>query len=338
MRSGYEQGYANGDLSGVMSGFGGGLQSSISMTNRQNMLVPSSITEPKLKPIFHINGDSVALTGGTVQIAYNHIRSTPGELMTNTANNYGIFDQTAGGTYRPPLVVNGLNGRNYINFADTGNRYLSSYTSAAFYATTSPSVSATGFTYMFVIKRKQGATYTILDGRDSTTLSTAGDLLLEVNSSGSITFEYDGGSGGTPTTMIGTAGVNLLNDWSILTVKCQLRNDNGVIPSDSSGSTIAKRYSMPIGNKYGVGSEIDIFVNGIEQRKTITTNTWTNSDYYGDGTFRMLNRNIFIGNKGSVFGTSGTQIGSALMIPSYISKAYQTRLENYFRWYYSLPF
>jgi hypothetical protein len=52
----------------------------------------------------------------------------------------------------------------------------------------------------------------------------------------------------------------------------------------------------------------------------------------------MLDRDIWIGNKGSVFATSGTHIASALMIPSYISNAYQQRLENYFRLYYSLPF
>lgn len=338
MNRGLEQGYANGSLSGAMSGLGGGLQSSYVMTNRLNMLVPSSITEPKLKPVFHINADNVALTSGAVQIAYNQIRSTPGELMTNTANTYGIFDQTAGTTYRPPLVVNGLNGRNYMNFSDTANRYLSSYTGAALYSTTTPSVTATGITYMMVVKRKQGGLYSLIDARDSSTLATAGDLLLEVNASGSITFEYDGGIGGSPTLLIGSAGVNLLNDWSILTVKCQLRSDNGAIPDDTSGITQAKRYMMPIGNRYGYGSQIDIFVNGVEQRKTITTNTWTNSDYFNDGTYRMLNRNIFIGNKGSVYATSGTQIASVLMIPSYISKAYQQRLENYFRWYYSLPF
>lgn len=339
MRSGLEQGFANGSLSGNMSGLGGGLQSSYVMTNRQNMLIPSSITEPKLKPIFHINADNVALTSGAVQIAYNQIRSTPGELITNTANNYGIFDQTAGTTYRPPLVVGGFNGKNYMNFSDTSNRYLSSFvTSTSMYATTTPSVTGTGMTYMFVVKRKQGGTYTILDARDSSTLSTAGDLLLEVNAAGAITFEYGGGFGGTPTLFSGTAGVNLLNDWSIVTVKGQLRSDNGAIPNDSSGSTLAKRYAMPIGNRFGTGSPLDIFVNGVEQRKTITTNTWTNSDYYNDGTFRMLDRDIWIGNKGSVFATSGTHIASVLMIPAYISKAYQTRLENYFRWYYSEPF
>jgi hypothetical protein len=338
MNRGLEQGYANGILLGAQSGLGQGLQSSIAMKNRVNTMSPIGITEPKLKPVFYINADNVALTSGSVQIAYNQIDNTPGQYWVKVEN---IFDQTAGTTYRPPLVVGGLNGKNYMDFSDTGNRYLSSAVIASvyMYASTSPAVSASGFTYMFVIKRKQGATYTILDGRDSTTLATAGDILLEVDANGRITFTYNGGISGSANILTGTAGVNLLNDWSIVTVKCQLRIDGGAIPGDSDGSPITTRFAKPIGNKYGhASSAIDIFVNGIEQPKTITTNTFTNVDYYNDGSFRMLDRNIFIGNKGSVFGTSGTQIAAAMMIPAFISKGYQQKLENYFRSYYSLPF
>lgn len=341
MNRGLEQGYSNGILSGPLSGLGSGLQSSVSMKNRLNSLNPSAITEPKLKPVFYINADNVALTSGSVQIAYNLIDDTSGQFWSKIEN---IFDQTAGTTYRPPLVVNGFNGRNYMNFSDTGNRYLSSSTSIGtyMYASTTPAVSATGFTYMFVIKRKTGGTYTILDGRDSSTLPTTGDLLLEVNAAGAITFQYCGGNSGTISTLNGTAGVNLLNDWSILTVKCQLRIDNGTIPSDSDtpgASPMTKRFTRPSGNKFGgVSSAIDIFVNGIEQPKTITSGSFTNADWYGDGSFRMLDRDVWIGNKGSVFATSGTHIASALMIPAYIDKSYQQRLENYFRNYYSEPF
>lgn len=341
MNRGLEQGYANGVLSGVQSGLGQGLQSGFGMKNRLNSLNPSTITEPKLKPVFYINADNVALTSGSVQIAYNLIDDTSGQYWSKIEN---IFDQTAGSTYRPPLVVGGFNGRNYMNFADTGNRYLSSSTSIGtyMYASTTPAVSATGMTYMFVIKKKSGGTYTIFDGRDSSTLATTGDLLLEVNAAGAITFTYCGGNSGTISTLNGTAGVNLLNDWSILTVKCQLRIDNGVIPDDSStvgGSPMTKRFARPSGNKFGsVSSSIDIFVNGVEQPKTITSGTFTNADWYNDGSFRMLDRDLWIGNKGSVFATSGTHIASALMIPCYIDKAYQQRLENYFRNYYSEPF
>ena len=339
MRRGLEQGFANGSLSGLQSGLGSGLQSSVAMKNRLNSLDPSTIIEPKLKPVFYINADNVALTSGSVQIAYNLINSTPGELFPKVED---IFDQTAGGTYRPPLVLKGLNGRNYMNFADTGNRYLSSSTAIGtnMYASTTPAVSGTGMTYMFVIKRKRGGTYTIFDGRDSSTLATTNDLLLEVNSAGAITFTYSGGNGGTVTSLLGTAGVNLLNDWSILTVKCQLRIDNGAIPSDSDGpSPITKRFAKPIDNGFGSQtSAIDIFVNGVEQQKTISSGSFTNADWYSDSTYRMFDRDVWIGNKGSVFATAGTQIAAALMIPAYISKAYQQRLENYFRIYYSLPF
>ena len=207
------------------------------------------------------------------------------------------------------------------------------------YASTTPAVSAMGFTYMFVIKRKPNSSGTILDARDASTLATTNDLLLEVNAAGRITFEYCGGNSGAVTTLIGTAGVNLLNDWSIVTVKCQLRIDGGTLPSDSDtpgASPATKRFNVPIGSK--TGSPIDIFVNGIEQQKTITSGSFTNADWYLDGSYRMLDRDIWIGNKGSVFATSGTYIAAALMVPAFISKAYQQRLENHFRTYYSLPF
>jgi hypothetical protein len=311
------------------------------MTNRLNSLSPISVIEPKLKPVFYINADNVALTSGSVNIAYNLINDTPGQFWPKIEN---IFNQTAGTTYRPPLVVNGFNGRNYMNFADTGNRYLSSAITPAsvyMYASTTPAVSAFGMTYMFVIKRLKGATRTILDARDSSTLATTNDLLLEVDTNGRITFDYKGGNSGGATSFTGTAGVNLLNDWSILTVKCQLREDGGNLPQDSDtpgGSPATKRFLRPIDARIGSSSPLDVFVNGIEQQKTITTNTFTNADWYNDGSFRMLDRDIWIGNKGSVFATSGSHIAAALMIPAYISNAYQQRLENYFRNYYSFPF
>ena len=342
MNRGLDSGFVFGSATGARSGLHQGLQQGETVNSRVNLLNPASIIEPRLKPVFYINGDNVALTSGSVQIAYNLVSDTPGQYWPKIEN---IFDQTAGTTYRPPLVTNGLNGRNYINFADTGNRYLSSALTPAsvyMYGSTTPAVSAAGMTYMFVIKRKQGGTYTILDGRDSSTLATTNDLLLEVNAAGRITFSYCGGNSGTVTTLNGTAGVNLLNDWSILTVKCQLRIDGGYIPADSDtpgASPMTKRFAKPSGAKIGnQAAAIDIFVDGIEQQKAITSGSFTNADWYGDGSFRMLDRDIWIGNKGSVFATSGTHIAAALMIPAYIDKAYQQRLENYFRSYYSLPF
>jgi hypothetical protein len=52
----------------------------------------------------------------------------------------------------------------------------------------------------------------------------------------------------------------------------------------------------------------------------------------------MFDRQIAIGNKASTYATSGTHIAMVLMIPAYISKALQTKLENYFRYYYNRTF
>ena len=95
---------------------------------------------------------------------------------------------------------------------------------------------------------------------------------------------------------------------------------------------------MPIDSRVGSGSALDVYVNSVEQYKTLTTNTFTVSDYFGDDTYRMLNRQLFIGNKQVTAGTSGTHIAAAMMIPAYISNALQTKIENYFRFYYNRPF
>jgi hypothetical protein len=341
MRRGLEQGFANGSLSGLQSGLGQGLQSSVAMKWRLNSLDPSSIIEPKLKPIFYINADNVATVSNNVSLTYNLI-DPAGNGQDLLKPNDTPFENTAGSSFRPPLVLKGLNGRNYMNFAFSSGRYLQTAATTPFLYnndTVGAKATGTGMTWMFVIKRQDVVSaVNILDGRDSSVTPTTNDLLLEVDTNGRITFDYRGGVGGSVTSLIGTAGVNLLNDWSILTVKCQLRKDGGALPADNVTPLTEKRYAVPSGASIGATSPIDIFVNGVEQQKTITTNTFTNADHNNDGSFRMFNRDMWIGNKQSSFGNSGTFIAAALLIPAYIDKAYQQRLENYFRVYYSLPF
>jgi hypothetical protein len=334
MRRGLESGLILGDSKGVYSGLKGGLQGAY-MTNKSNMINPSSITDPKVKPVFYINADNVALVSNAVSIAYNLVETQPNDIFIKVEN---IFTQLGGTTYRPPIVFGGLGGKNYMQFGDTSNRIMECDT-ASVYSRTSPNANATGFTYIFIIKRVPGGTRTILDARDSPSLAGPGDLLLEVNAAGRITFDYKGGFSGTTTSMIGTAGVNLLDDWSILTVKCQLRTDGGHIPNDGEGpSPVSKRFAMPANARVGSGSALDVYVNSVEQYKTLTTNTFTVSDYFGDDTYRMLNRPLFLGNRQVTAGTSGTHIAAAMMIPAYISNALQTKIENYFRYYYNRPF
>lgn len=339
MERGYENGLVQGNTAGLSSGLHGGLFSNV-MTKRLNMLNPSTIRDPKRNPVFYINADNILPNGETVEICYNLAENIPNQILQKVEN---IFTQTAGTSYRPPLVRGGLGGKDYMNFADTANRYLVSSTSAQMYCTiNSPTgvyASGTGFTYMFVIRRAPGSTGTvsILDGRDSTSIQGTNDILLELNGNNAITFDYRGGQGGSVTNIIGTAGTGLLTDWSIVTVKCQLRLDGGPLPLDNQFSSY-KRYDMPRDNRVGLTSPIDIFVNGVEQQKTITTNNFTNADHFGDDSYRMLDRQVYIGNKGNVFGTSGTHIAAALMIPAYVDKSFQQRIENYFRYYYNKPF
>lgn len=335
MNRGLENGLILGSSKGLYQGINSGLQGFIT-PNKWNILDPTTITDPKIKPVFYINGDNVTHSLNVISSAQNLIYKTSNELLTTVEN---IFDQSTT-SYKPTLVKNNLGGKSIIDFTDTaGSKSL--FSTSPMYAITSPQISGTGMTYIFVIKRQPGATRTILDGRDSSFGATVNDITLEVNNAGSITFDYRGGIPGTTTSFIGTAGVNLLNDWSILTVKAQLRNDGGFIGTDSSAigaSPVTKRYIAPINAKVGPLSPLDIYVNGKEQYKNMTTNTFTNADYFSDNSFRMFNRIIRIGNKQTGYSTSGTYIAAALMIPAYISYAVQTKIENYFRFYYNRPF
>ena len=338
MIRGSENGLVQGNTVGIGAGLHNGLSGNI-MTRKLNYLNPSHIRDPKRTPVFYINGDNVTLNSGTVQLTHNLIDDVPNRLLLKVED---ILTQTAGTTYRPALTLNGLGGKNYINFADNNAYLVSSGTAQMYCAINSPTnnyVTGTGFTYMFVIRRAPGVTGTvsILDGRSSTTLTSVNDILIESDASGAITFDHRGGNSGLVTGITGTAGSNLLDDWSILTIKCQLRIDGGPLPLDGQFGAY-KRYDMPKDNRVGNTSPIDIFVNGVEQQKKIATNNFTNADHFNDGSYRMLDRDIFIGNKGSVFGTAGTHIAAAVMIPAYVDKAFQQRIENYFRYYYNKPF
>ena len=338
MNRGLETGLILGSSKGTYSALNSGL-TGMSMTNKLNMLDPSTITDPKVKPTFFINGDNVVLLSGTVLNMPNlTAKNTPGELLPWVST---AFEQTAGTSFRPAYLKNYLNGRAVLSF--TPARYIiwSTLATSYAYASTTPSVSGTGMTYMFVIKRKDPVPGTIVDARDSAISNTTGDLLIEFDAQGRILFSYYGGDSGGATLIsgrVGEPGAGICNDWSIVTVKCQLRKDGGEIPSDSSGPTIAKRYAMPVDNRIGSTSPINIYVNGVELQKTITANAFTNADFNNDDSFRILERQISIGNKGGAYVNGGSYIAAALLIPAYISNGMQKRIENYFRYYYNQPF
>lgn len=353
MNRGLENGYIGGISSGIPSGLSGGLHSGNVMQGMTNRVNPASEIAPKTKPVFLINGENITLISGLVQYATNVMPSTSGELFPKYEN---IFEQLVGSTYRPTLARGGFGGRNYINFADTvakpstwQNSYLASAvsTAAPLYYQSAPSVSGAGITLMMVVRRAPGISgaVTLFDGREAPATPSPNDLLLELDASNRITFDYRGGQSGTTTAYIGTAGRNLLKDWSIVTVKCQLRIDGGALPSDTTivpgPGIFTKKYAHPSGadiSSSGVGAPLEVFVNGIQQPLSVTTNTYTNGDYFGDSSFRMVNRRMYIGNKGTVYGTAGTHIAAVLMVPCFLDKAIQQRWENHFRSYYSYPF
>ena len=336
MENGQHNGLIKGSSKGSYDGLSEGYHNFL--TNRWNSIDPKDISDPRYKPVFYVNADNCATVNNAATILYNQMEKTSNDIFSPYDN---IFTQ-AGVSLTPPLVKGGLGGKNYLDFASNLSYYMLSadvLASPLYYSTTSPNIgSGRGFTYMFIVKRKQGGTYTILDGRDSSAIPTTNDILLEVNSDGRITFELCGGSSGTVTRLVGTSGVNLLNDWSILTCKHQLRFDGGGYPN--TNATIGNKfYGNPSGNKVGNNScALELYVNGVEQPKIITTSTYTNADFNNDGSYRMFNRRIAIGNRASSYATSGSYIAAVLMIPAYIDSALQAKLENYFRYYYNRPF
>lgn len=84
-----------------------------------------------------------------------------------------------------------------------------------------------------------------------------------------------------------------------------------------------------LSGKNGSGSEQELYIDGVRQ-KVIVAATYTAATSFFDTAL------YFGGNSSQTFG--GNTIAAGLVFDYALSSAEQTRIENYFRWYYGLAF
>ena len=135
---------------------------------------------------------------------------------------------------------------------------------------------------------------------------------------GDLSVEFDGTNinvifTGNPTTETATyraSDPRILNNWIILTVKARLSLPNGI------------------------GSAIDIHVNSMRKKTTIsdTISSWSRVPVS-----TWSNPYIQFGNSSQTTG-GNNQIAAGFITEQWMNESEQLRVENYFRWYYGNSF
>lgn len=214
-----------------------------------------------------------------------------------------IYNLIPGGTAlnigsSPAYIDNGfLNTKSYIDYNSAADRI---YTSAT-------TLMSGKYEMSVVMLVKLTTTNGILFHKvDSTTINTIGDLNILSNGLGKIRVSLIGNPTST-SSVWDTYDATLEGSWVILTVKVDLRQTNGL------------------------GSELQIFINGTQNQTPVTT-TFTTT-----GTSVFAADQLNFGNNTSAT-QAGSQIAGAFVCDYLLNSAEQQRIENFFRWYYGYRF
>ena len=224
--------------------------------------------------------------------------------LVNTAQNLTIAQS-------PIYRSNGVyNNRGYVDF-NTGNDIA--YTPVNYTGTKE-------LTVTMLVRFSSLVTNRVLFYRVfSTGANTVGDIQITVPAANKIRASMYGNAGtlsvyetfypGLDTLATVTNGTNN-NEWFLVTVKFDLNQ------------------------KYGPGSEIEIFINGMKNQLPITT-TFTPPSVATN----MPNTFMSFGNNAPTSITGGgSQIAGAIVFDYILSNMEQIRIENFFRYYYGRRF
>ena len=304
-------GLKQGRLQGVKTGLGKASSVSGLLSGKSNGVnIKQKMQDPVLLgsarnscPFFYWNADNVTLSGLNVTV------------VDNLLNNYNPLTQSAESSISiisDPLYVSDavFNNRSAIEF-DTNDAFSTDNAAVPNMTNTSE------MTLILVCKPVSTGRSILFWKKDSSSdppfSDTIGDLGVEFDGT-----NIDVAFVGNPTTEQATytaVDPRIKNNWIILTVKARL--------------------SLP----QGLGSCIDIFVNGV-RNKNLVSDTITSLPRIANTTWQ--NSYINFGNNGSSVspGTLGgnNQIAAGLIIEEWVNESEQLRLENYFRWYYGNKF
>jgi hypothetical protein len=297
MSRGLHQGVKSGlSASQLKSGLKGGITSDI--WDKSKIQDPAVIASARNDcPFFYWNADNLTVVGGNVT-AIENLLGTYNPLTQSTISSMSVISDPA---YNSAAVFN--------------NRAAVTFDSTDVFSTNNlavPSMTNTSELTMIMVCRPVSTSRSVLfwkkDVTSDPSIATIGDLSVEFDGN-NINVVFNG----NPTTETATyraSDPRILNHWIILTVKARLSLPNGI------------------------GSSIDIYVNGMRNKTTIS-DTITSLPRVAVSTW--ANGYIQFGNSNQT--TGGTnQIAAGFITEQWMNESEQLRLENYFRWYYGYNF
>ena len=302
---GLESGLRQGRLQGRKTGLGmassrSGLCSGRTngVANKDKMQDPVLLASARNDcPFFYWNADNLTVVGGNVT------------AITNLLENYNPLTQSAISS------MSVLSDPAYNSAAVFNNRAAVTFDNTDAFSTNNlavPSMTNTSEMTMIMVCRPVSTSRSVLfwkkDVTSDPSVATIGDLSVE----------FDGNNidvifNGNPTTEVGTytaVDSRIYKNWIILTVKARLSLPNGI------------------------GSAIDIYVNGVRNKTTISD---TITSLPSVATSTWANRYIQFGNSNQTTG-GNNQIAAGFITEQWMNESEQLRLENYFRWYYGYNF
>jgi len=297
MSRGLHQGVKSGlSASQLKSGLKGGIISDI--WDKSKIQDPAVIASARNDcPFFYWNADNLTVVGGNVT-AIENLLGTYNPLTQSTISSMSVISDPA---YNSAAVFN--------------NRAAVTFDSTDVFSTNNlavPSMTNTSEMTMIMVCRPVSTSRSVLfwkkDVSSDPSIATIGDLSVEFDGN-NINVVFNG----NPTTETATyraSDPRILNHWIILTVKARLSLPNGI------------------------GSSIDIYVNGMRNKTTIS-DTITSLPRVAVSTW--ANGYIQFGNSNQT--TGGTnQIAAGFITEQWMNESEQLRVENYFRWYYGYNF
>ena len=298
LQPGLHSGVKSGNnLGNPRSGLSGGMHNIT--PNRNKMLNPENLTGTK-KPLIYGLADFYTGEVGAASLSLDDIADTGNNWVSNGSQSN-----------RPIPVVNGLNGKNILNYNSSLAQLLPRLTLS--------STLRQAYTFMFMVKLNGNNGLTILD----TNSITAGAILIQTPASSASSYRIDSrfysatSTGTTYTSDVGptfaTSSANTPDEFKqymLLTVKYRLVQPNGR------------------------GSEQHMFINGRFHQLLPGTDNFSPTI---NSTFSIAS--CFVGNNSSGLASSiDFKLGMALVLPYWVEYAEQVKIENYFRWYYGYNF
>lgn len=241
-----------------------------------------------------------------------------GATVGSVANLAGAATISIGGS---PFRRKGCGSKYFIDFDNSGDVIQTSATTGT-----------TELTVMIVFRPASTIVAdTTIFARESSTITQAGDLFIDITGSNKIALTFIS-SGSTTTSLRYESAV--LPDYTLTqTVKTGTNTNDWILLT-------ARFDSTRVGPSPGTAiptRDIELHINGTKVGLTLVTNTWSPAAGWN---LNLPNVSCFFGNDSDGLNpaSSGTQLAAGVVFNYWIDGSDQLRIENFFRHYYGIRF